>query len=397
MLFESYTRTYRHGRLFGIAERMPRRLPVVTASAVAALAATTLTAGAAMAQTQEPPPTPPAAQEPAARFKSAVDLVSVTAVVRDKKGRFVSHLSREDFTVIEGGERRPIIGFNQEANGPVRVAVLFDISGSMRVGTKAVDARQAARHLFSSLQAGDEAAMFAFDTQLDRVTGFTRDFKGLEAKVDHIEQPFGQTSLYDAIAETAKVVAATATSEGKIPQRTAIVVLTDGIDTKSRLTAPEVSAIASSIDVPVYIIAVMSPVDDPRNLDYGTGAMSSGLTDLARWTGGDIFIAISPAHTSVAARQIVGEMRHQYMLAFEASSRTGWRPLEVRARDREHTVRARSGYTAGGGTSPSAGSAPREKSVVTEKKSGTTSENLIRTDRVERMDSAGRSTTRGRQ
>ena len=219
----------------------------------------------------------------------------------------------------------------------------------MRVGTKAVDARQAARHIFSSLKSGDQAALFAFDTQLDRVTGFTTDFKGLESKVDDVEQPFGQTSLYDAIAETAKAVAATRRSEGRMPQRTAIVVLTDGIDTKSRLTAPEVSAIASSIDVPVYVIAVMSPVDDPRNADYGTGSMSSGLTDLARWTGGDIFIAIAPAHTSIAARQIVGEMRHQYMLAFEASSRAGWRPLEVRARDREHVVRARSGYTAGGG------------------------------------------------
>jgi VWFA-related protein len=291
----------------------------------------------------------PPAEQPVTRFKSAVDLVSVTAVVRDKKGRFVSDLSREDFIVVEGGVRRPIIGFNSEADGPVRVAVLFDISGSMRVGTKAVDAQQAARHVFSSLKTGDQAALFAFDTQLDKVTGFTHDFKGLEAKVADVEQPFGQTSLYDAIAETARVVAATAGIEGRMPQRTAIVVLTDGIDTRSRLTAPEVSAIASSIDVPVYIVAVMSPVDDPRNGDYGTGSMSSGLADLARWTGGDIFIAIAPAHTSIAARQIIGEMRHQYMLAFEASSRAGWRPLEVRARDREHVVRARSGYTAGGG------------------------------------------------
>ena len=128
-------------------------------------------------------------------------------------------------------------------------------------------------------------------------------------------------------------------------------VLTDGIDTKSRLTPQEVSAVASSIDVPVYIVAVMSPVDDPRNPDYGTGALSSGLTELARWTGGDFFIAIAPAHASVAARQIVGEMRNQYMLAFEASRRAGWRSLEVRARDREHIVRARSGYTAGNGSS----------------------------------------------
>jgi hypothetical protein len=94
----------------------------------------------------------------------------------------------------------------------------------------------------------------------------------------------------------------------------------------------------------------MSPVDDPRNPDYGTGSMSSGLADLARWTGGELFIAIAPAHMSIAARQIVGEMRHQYMLAFEASARSGWRPLEVKARDRDFVVRARSGYTAGGGS-----------------------------------------------
>ncbi len=324
------------------------RLAVLTASAVvvASAALGPLESRQAGGQGAAAPP-----QDPSPRFKSAVDLVSVSAVVRDKKGRFVPHLSREDFIVVEGGQRRPIVGFNAEADGPVKVAVLFDISGSMRVGSKAVDAKQAARHLFSSLKAGDKAALFAFDTQLERVTDFTTDFKGLESKVDKVEPPFGQTSLFDAIAETAKAVAdSVGGGTGRVPQRSAIVVLTDGIDTKSRLTAPEVSAIASSIDVPVYIVAVMSPVDDPRNPDYGTGALSSGLTDLARWTGGDFFFAISPAHASIAARQIVGEMRNQYMLAFEASSRAGWRALEVRARDREHVVRARSGYTAGGGS-----------------------------------------------
>jgi len=297
------------------------------------------------AQSATPAQAAPAAAEQAPKFKAAVGLGSASAVVRDKKGRFVSDLSREDFIVSEGGQRKSIVGFQAEADGPIRLAVLFDISGSMRIGTKAVDAQQTARQLFSSLKKGDQAALFAFDTQLQLVTKFTEDFKGLEQKVDKVEPPFGQTSLYDAIAETAKAVAAENSSTGKLPQRSAIVVLTDGIDTKSRLTAPEVSAIASSIDVPVYIVAVMSPVDDPRNGDYGTGAMSSGLTDLSRWTGGDFFIAISPAHASIAARQIIGEMRHQYMLAFEASTRSGWRPLEVKARDREFVVRARSGYS----------------------------------------------------
>jgi VWFA-related protein len=326
-----------------MAERVLRRLAVLTASAAVLLGPAPVSAQATTV------PLPPVAEQ-APRFKSAVDLVSVSAVVRDKKGRFVPDLSREDFIVVEGGHRRPIVGFQADADGPIRVAVLFDISGSMRVGTKAVDAKQAARHIFSSLKRGDRAAIFAFDTRLDQVTDFTTDFKGLESRVDHIDQPFGQTSLFDAIADTAKVVAAAPGNEGRAPQRAAIVVLTDGIDTKSRLTAQDVAAIASSIDVPVYIVAVMSPVDDPRSGDYGTGAMSSGITDLAQWTGGDFFIAISPAHASIAARQIVGEMRHQYMLAFEASARSGWRPLEVKARDRDFVVRARSGYTAGGGS-----------------------------------------------
>ena len=335
--------SYLSGREFGGAGGVLRRLAVTATSA-----ALLLFAAPVAAQTPPAPPTPAATPDQPARFKSAVDLVSVSAVVRDKKGRFVSDLSREDFIVTEGGEKRSIVGFQAEADGPVKVAVLFDISGSMRVGTKVVDAQQAARHIFSSLKEGDKAALFAFDTQLDQVTDFTSDFKDLEKKVELVDPPFGQTSLYDAIAETAKAVETSMTGGSQARQRAAIVVLTDGIDTKSRLTAPEVSAIASNIDVPVYIVAVMSPVDDPRNSDYGTGAMSSGLTDLARWTGGDLFIAIAPAHASIAARQIVGEMRHQYMLAFEASARPGWRPLEVKTRGRELSVRARSGYTAGG-------------------------------------------------
>ena len=69
--------------------------------------------------------------------------------------------------------------------------------------------------------------------------------------------------------------------------------------------------------------------------------MTGALADLARWTGGEMFIASAPAHASLAARQIVDELRHRYTLAFEASSRReGWRPVEVRARDSALTVRA---------------------------------------------------------
>ena len=293
------------------------------------------------------------------RFRSSVDVVSVAAVVRDRKGRFVSDLSKDDFKIVEAGVPRKILDFRSEADGPVKMALLVDISGSMRVGGRAVDARQGAMHLFAGLRPIDQAAIFTFDTGLDQVTGFTSDRSQLEKALESAQAPYGQTSLYDATARIARVVAQESRTAGGLPQRAAVVVLTDGIDTRSQLTPERVAEIASGIDVPVYIIAVMAKIDDPRERleDDGNsaGLPATRLQELAQRTGGELFLASAPAHASLAARQILGELRHQYVLAFEASTRPGWRPLEVRAKDGQ-TVRARSGYSAGGtGTAMNSG------------------------------------------
>jgi len=85
-------------------------------------------------------------------FRSAVDLVSIAAVVRDRHGRFARGLRKEDFVIEEGGARRDVIEFHADDNAPVRVALLFDVSGSMRLATRLEDARQTARHLLSALR-----------------------------------------------------------------------------------------------------------------------------------------------------------------------------------------------------------------------------------------------------
>jgi len=288
----------------------------------------------------------PVVQDPPVKtFRSSVDVVSVSAVVRDRKGRFVGNLERKDFIVAEAGKLRPILDFQSQSDGPIKLAVLVDISGSMRVGSKAVDAQQAARHLFSALRPRDEAAVFSFDTGLDRVTPFTSDVALLGASLGRVQAPFGQTSLYDAVAQVARAVAAEGPGGGRMPQRSAVVVLTDGIDTRSRLTSQQVATISSSIDIPVYIVALMSSIDDPREGGTAQEEIAGALPTLARWTGGEMFLASAPAHASVAARQIVDELRHQYVIAFEASKLDGWRSLEVRARDSGLTVRARTGYS----------------------------------------------------
>jgi len=318
---------------------------VSAAAAVTALMAASAGSASALAQEPAAQAQSQSVEQPGARFKSAVDLVAVVAVVRDRKGRFVPDLSERDFIVVESGQDRPIVGFKAEADGPVRLAIVFDISGSMQVGTKAADAKAAARQILSVLAKGDQAALFSFDTKLERVRDFTSDFAALDGALEKVDKPYGQTSLYDAVAETARAVAGA--KEKATPQRSAVVVLTDGVDTHSRLTPGQVSGIASEIDVPVYVVAVMSPIDDPRVFDAPEAETAGGLRDLAHWTGGELFTVSAPAHTSVAARQIVSELRHQYLLAFEASPNPGWRSLEIKARSRDLVVRARSGYTSG--------------------------------------------------
>ena len=278
-------------------------------------------------------------------FRSAVDVVSVAAVVRDKHGRFATHLTKDDFVVEEGGARRDILQFRADANAPVRVALLFDVSGSMRVADRIEEARQAARHLLGALRLGgaaDEAAVFSFDMNLQSLQPFTADAGAIEAALSRVV-PYGQTSLYDAIAQTARRVADTRPGD---PHRRAVVVFTDGVDTSSRLTPEQVSAIASAIDVPVYVMTVVSSGDHGDRGAY-SAVPESALRTLARWTGGDLFVTSAPAHESVAARQIVDELRHQYVLAFGASPAAGWHPLDVKTRDRDLTVRARRGYAAG--------------------------------------------------
>jgi Ca-activated chloride channel family protein len=279
------------------------------------------------------------------QFKSGVELVTVTATVRDKKGRLVKGLTSQDFEVFDAGERRRISDFRAEPT-PVSLAILFDVSGSMRVADRALAAKFAAHHVLAWLEQGrDEAALFTFDSGLHEVAPFTVDTRALQGALGEVD-PFGATSLHDAIANAAKRAALR-----NPDRRRAVVVITDGLDTASRLTPAEVSGVASEIDVPVYVIATVLPIDHPGrggSLVRDTLPSEDGtVEDLANWTGGAFFYTSAPSDTSRAARQVIEELREQYVIAFEPAGARGWRPLEIKMRDKGLSVRTRSGYMAG--------------------------------------------------
>jgi Ca-activated chloride channel homolog len=290
--------------------------------------------------------TAPAGQPPLDKpsFTTRVDLVSVTAIVRDAKGRVVRDLRREDFQVYEKGKHRPIVDFKASDQGPISLAVLFDVSGSMRMSSSLAAGKKAVEHILSWIEPkADEVALFTFDKEIRQETPFTNDANKVRTAMNKMTA-IGVTSLYDAIADTAKKL-------GNRPSpRRAVVVITDGLDNNSTLKPSDVSGIASAIDVPVYVIAVVSPLDHPGEelavVPENGSSVSTNLENLAAWTGGDTTLVSTPAHASLAARELITELRHQYLLAFEASKAPGWYSLDVRTRRRELTVRARSGYFA---------------------------------------------------
>ena len=306
------------------------------------IALTTLaTAGSLSAQAQAPRELE---QTPQATLKSGVALVTVSVAVRTENGRVVRDLQRSDFTVIDAGQPTQIKDF-YVGDSPISLAILLDISGSMAVGGNMDRAREAVAVATMNLRAeSDEAALFTFDSQLQQVVGFTKDLERIR-RVSLKGTPWGKTSLYDAVADTATTVSERAN------RHRALLVITDGVDTGSRLSAAEVSAIANSIDVPVYLLTVVSPLDHPGTefevISDGRSAQTATLEDLARWTGGDMRIASTSAHTSDAIQDLFTELRYQYLISFEPGERTGWHPLEIRTRKRGLVVHARGGYMSG--------------------------------------------------
>ena len=305
-----------------------------------------VTAGLMLTAASAALPTSSFAQEaPQAVFRSAVEVVTVSAAIRNSKGRVVKDLKAGDFELYDSGARREIkdVYFG---DSPISLAILLDISGSMAVGGNIDRARDAIGMLSANLRdKQDEAALFTFDSKLQEVIGFTSDLE--RVRVRSLEgKPWGITSLFDAIEETARLVGERAN------KHRALLVVTDGVDTGSKLTPAQVSGVASSIDVPVYLLAVVNPADHPegefqaRPTDAKTSQQGE-LADLSRWTGGDLRYASLPSHLVEAVRDILSELRFQYLITFEPGARPGWHPIEIRTRKRDLAVHARGGYMSG--------------------------------------------------
>lgn len=283
---------------------------------------------------------PVGAQDRQPVFRSGISRVMLNVVVRDGHGRAVTGLADSDFQVFDQGRAVSLSDF-RVGEEPISIAILVDTSGSMRIGDRLATAEQSANTLLAQLREGDEAALFTFDKVLHEAAPFSRDLTSVRRGFDRID-PFGSTSLHDAVAAAAR----RAGTRGSA--RRAIVAITDGFDNSSELSAAAASNVASAIDVPVYILAVANASRPVSASDVALEPVEGGgvarLDDLTRWTGGASFAAETPAQISLSVRQILGDLRTGYVMAFAPHETPGWHQLTVRVARKGATVRTRAGY-----------------------------------------------------
>lgn len=313
------------------------------------------------------------------RFKSGVDLVNVTATVTNDDGRFVSGLKREDFNVFEDGKSQEISQFSAD-RVPVSLGIVLDASGSMN-GEKMSAARSAIdRMIYDLLDKDDELFFVEFSTRATMTQGWTKDRQSISHAVRDVNA-VGGTAMYDAVAT------AIPTAQSGTNRKKAILLISDGNDTNSRIAPGELRQRIRESDVLVYALGIdgnsrrivdrVPPPQLPIPFPFpgsgrrqprfpGSGGGSGGggtrswpttpgdrvnadaLRLITDDTGGRTEIVRGSDGLGPATERIADELSKQYYLGYvSAAERDGkWHTIRVEVRDRRVNVRARRGYTA---------------------------------------------------
>ncbi len=182
------------------------------------------------------------------RFKSGVELVNVNVTVTDRSGRFVSDLTQDDFVVFDDSKSQEVTHFSSE-RVPVSLGIALDTSGSMS-GEKMSSAVAALdRFLLDLLAPDDEVFLFRFGATPELVHDWTKEKSLVSKRLARIN-PTGGTAMYDAVAESIPVA-----QQGE-HRKKAILIVSDGNDTNSRVSVPELKQMIRETEVLVYAVGI---------------------------------------------------------------------------------------------------------------------------------------------
>jgi len=271
------------------------------------------------------------AQEDVVRVDTDVTNLPFTAM--DKQHRFITTLRAEDLRVLEDGVPQTLFTFQRETDRPLALAFLIDVSRSQE--STLADEKAAARLFIEKVVQSnkDQVAIVPFTGLAYLEQELTRNVLSVYSVLQRVEvavpaylgagRPLsgiptgpglaappdeGTTAIWDAVALTSSNVLANAPGL----RRRAIILLTDGLDTVSRLPQKEAVNRALAAETVVYAIGIGSKRD---------GVNRDALRDVAQRTGGRAFFPDKKFDLNAAFTEIEQELRTQYLVAYSSTNK----------------------------------------------------------------------------
>jgi VWFA-related protein len=319
-----------------------------------ALAAAAASAGARAQQQQQSPPQPAAQQKqkPAPKADETIDddevervetdLTNVLFTATDRNKRFITNIKQEDITVLEDGVAQQVFTFQRNVDLPLSLAILIDTSNSQE-RTLPEEKRAAQQFVDTVIRPNkDEVAVLSFTGETTLEQGLTGSASRARRAIERVEfQPpsgyiggglvvttpggvgggtppisgdnqnrAGSTAIWDSIWVTSREVL----SETSDKTRRAIILLTDGDDTSSRMKLNEAIDSALKVDAIVYAIGI----GDSFTF---SGVDEGSLRKITERTGGRAYFPRSETDLRSAFAQIQDELREQYLVAYSPSNK----------------------------------------------------------------------------
>jgi Ca-activated chloride channel family protein len=260
--------------------------------------------------------------------------VLVNATITDAKGKPAVGLKQNQFKLFVDGAEQEIISFTTEAT-PFAAVILLDTSGSMEQRVSL--ARSAAMQFLDGLRADDLTAIYNFDSKVSLVQDFSNS-RDIAPTVFDLKA-YGMTVLNDAIYKAAQEL------QNRPEKRRAVIVLSDGADTKSARSADKALKVALAANATIYTVDMSSVESNSKDRMQNQGV----LKNFAEKSGGRFIPTPGGIAMREAFKNIVAELGRQYTLSFqppESKSDGKWHTIELKHSNPELTIRTRKGYNA---------------------------------------------------
>jgi len=273
----------------------------------------------------------------------SVSLVNLYASVRDNKGRPVYALKQEDFTLFENGKRQTITNFSGDITEPLNIAFLLDVSGSMKMLGKLDTARGIIRNICRRLDKQDQVALLIFaDGEVELLVDFTTDKQAVIQRMQKLE-PYGGTALRNAVAFCHRLLIQSVGKKG-------VLLLSDGVDTRSDLGMEEAIRNASAVELPIYTFELVRSKWLEEGVERDIDELP--LKAFAEGTGGLYFSLDQLSEENEitkACAKIFEDLKYQYYIGYVPDGgNSAYGRLELKTKNPKHRVRVRYSVIHGG-------------------------------------------------